>query len=140
MQSCPLLVLFMQIHDLASLENFGQKLSKWKHFPKSLNHFSSLLRLQSPFFWQCHSIGVLSHGRHEYLTLKYKRLTFCCLFLTATSSCSFVHMLKYHLVQPPSHCLFNIFATTPSNLQVRFFKNKFLTTLFLSPLTILVSA
>merc|ERR1712012_1239249 len=39
------------------------------------------------FFWQCHSIGVLSHGRHEYLTL----------------------------VQPPSHCLFNILATTPSN-------------------------
>ena len=50
LQSCPLLVLFMQIHDLASVENFGQKLSKWKHFPKSLNHYSSLLRLQSPFF------------------------------------------------------------------------------------------
>ena len=50
LQSCPLLVLFMQIHDLASVENFGQKLSKWKHFSKTLKHFSSLLRLQSPFF------------------------------------------------------------------------------------------
>ena len=49
LQSCPLLVLFTQIHDLASVENFGQNFLRWKHFPKSLNHFSSLFRLQSPF-------------------------------------------------------------------------------------------
>jgi len=50
LQSCPLLVLFMQIHDLASVGHFGQKLSSRKHFAQSLKHFSSLLCLQSHFF------------------------------------------------------------------------------------------
>ena len=141
LQSCPLLVLFMQIHDLASVGHFGQKLSSRKHFAQSLKHFSSLLCLQSHFLAVSINWCPLTWAAwisHSEILEAYILLPIfdgnIILFLCA-------YMLKYHLVQPPSHCLFNILATTPSNLHEGFFFNyKFLTSYFLSSLTKLVSA